>query len=189
RPQRCRETAVLALRGPAKAGQPSGPCSTLRGPFAGTGNRRRDLQANHQVPPHRRISRHCLRPTKRKNHEKPHRTRSLVIRHCVACPGAMGRLRSLRSHTDDSRYRAADRVAALTYNASGLYHTVGETFSTPAGATVRREPNQYKPFAAVNESTANYITVSTNSAARRVELKAQIAQTTDQLRAAQTDAE
>jgi conjugal transfer/entry exclusion protein len=89
----------------------------------------------------------------------------------------------------DTLMEAADGVAALTYNASGLYHTIGETFSTPAGATVRREPNQYKPFAAVNESTANYITVSTNSAARRVELKAQIAQTTDQLRAAQTDAE
>jgi hypothetical protein len=83
----------------------------------------------------------------------------------------------------------ANGAEALVYNAGGLYHSIGETFQTPKGATVARNSDQFRQFAAINDATANYKTVSTNSASRRVELKGQIAQTIDALRNASTDAE
>ncbi len=84
---------------------------------------------------------------------------------------------------------AADGAAALAYNADGLYHSIGETFKTPKGATVNRSPELYRQFAAINDTTANYQKVSTNSAVRRVELKEQIAATVTALKNATTDAE
>ena len=47
----------------------------------------------------------------------------------------------------------------------------------------------YRPVAAVQKTTDNFLSVSTDTAARRIALKGQIAATTDALRNATTDAE
>jgi hypothetical protein len=78
---------------------------------------------------------------------------------------------------------------AMVYNANGLFHTIGTTFETPSGQTVTRLEAPYLPVAAVQKTTDNYLSVSTDAAVRRVALKAQIAATTDQLKASTTDAE
>ena len=78
---------------------------------------------------------------------------------------------------------------AMVYNASGLFHSVGTTFTTPNGQTVARQQAPYLSIAAVQKTTDNYLSVSTDATARRVALKEQIAATTDQLKAATTDAE
>jgi hypothetical protein len=85
--------------------------------------------------------------------------------------------------------QTADGAAALAYNANGLYHTIGATFQTPKGNTIARSKDDFRPFAAINAATANYQTVSTNTAARRTQLKTEIATTIEQLRSATTDAE
>jgi hypothetical protein len=77
----------------------------------------------------------------------------------------------------------------MLYNANGLFHSVGTTFTTPNGQTVNRQQATYLPVAAVQKTTDNYLTVSTDAAARRVALKNEIAATTTQLKAAKTDAE
>ena len=85
--------------------------------------------------------------------------------------------------------QSANGVAALTYDANGLYHNIGATFQTPDGKTVSRNTNDFLPFAAINAATANYQTVSTDTATRRTQLKKEIADTIEQLRNATTDAE
>jgi hypothetical protein len=84
---------------------------------------------------------------------------------------------------------SADGNYALTYNDSGIYATVGVSFQTPGGQTVQRPADQYKPFAAINGTANNYVTVADNAAQRRATIKDQIAQTTEQLQNATTDAE
>jgi membrane-associated HD superfamily phosphohydrolase len=84
---------------------------------------------------------------------------------------------------------SADGNYALTYNDSGIYATVGVSFQTPRGQTVQRPADQYKPFAAINNAANNYVTVADNAAQRRATIKDQIAQTTQQLQNATTDAE
>jgi hypothetical protein len=84
---------------------------------------------------------------------------------------------------------SADGNYALTYNDSGLYATVGASFQTPGGQTIQRPADQYKPFAAINGTANNYVTVADNAAQRRATIKDQIAQTTEQLQNATTDAE
>ena len=83
----------------------------------------------------------------------------------------------------------ADGNDALTYNDSGIYATVGVSFQTPRGQTIQRPADQYKPFAAVINSASNYVTVADNAAQRRATIKDEIAQTTEQLQNATTDAE
>jgi membrane-associated HD superfamily phosphohydrolase len=83
----------------------------------------------------------------------------------------------------------ADGSYALTYNDSGIYATVGVSFQTPGGQTIQRPANQYKPFAAINNTANNYVAVADNAAQRRAAIKDQIAQTTQQLQNATTDAE
>lgn len=83
----------------------------------------------------------------------------------------------------------ADGTSALTYNNSGIYATVGTSFQTPRGQTVQRPADLYKPFAAVINSASNYVTVADNATQRRKTIKDQIAQTTQQLQSAGTDAE
>jgi membrane-associated HD superfamily phosphohydrolase len=83
----------------------------------------------------------------------------------------------------------ADGSYALTYNDSGIYATVGVSFQTPVGHTIQRPADQYKPFAAINNTANNYVTVADNAAQRRASIKDQIAQTTEQLQNATTDAE
>jgi membrane-associated HD superfamily phosphohydrolase len=83
----------------------------------------------------------------------------------------------------------ADGNYALTYNDSGIYATVGVSFQTPGGQTIQRPADQYKPYAAINNTANNYVTVADNAAQRRAAIKDQIAQTTQQLQDATTDAE
>jgi len=83
----------------------------------------------------------------------------------------------------------ADGNYALTYNDSGIYATVGVSFQTPRGQTIQRPADQYKPFAAINNAANNYVTVADNAVQRRATIKDQIAQTTEQLQNATTDAE
>lgn len=78
---------------------------------------------------------------------------------------------------------------ALTYNESGIFQTVGQTFTTPRGQTITRPADLYKPFAAVSRAADNFVAVATDTAARRAAIKSQIAQTTEQLKNAPTDAE
>jgi hypothetical protein len=84
---------------------------------------------------------------------------------------------------------AVDAGEAMLYDANGLFHSIGTTFDTPNGVTVTRRQPTYLPVAAVQKTTDNYLSVSTDATARRIALKAQIAATTDALKAAQTDAE
>lgn len=83
---------------------------------------------------------------------------------------------------------AVDAGQALIYNAGGLFHSVGAEFTTPGGQTVKRQAPTYLPVAAVQKTTDNYLSVSTDVTARRVAIKAEIAKTTEALKAATTDA-
>jgi len=83
----------------------------------------------------------------------------------------------------------ADGNYALTYNDSGIYATVGVSFQTPGGQTIQRPADVYKPFAAINRTADNFVAVADDAAKRRATIKDQIAQTTEQLKNATTDAE
>jgi hypothetical protein len=78
---------------------------------------------------------------------------------------------------------------ALNFNDAGIYATVGTSFQTPGGQTVQRPANQYEPFSAIINTASNYVAVADNAAQRRAAIKDQIAQTTQQLQNATTDAE
>jgi hypothetical protein len=84
---------------------------------------------------------------------------------------------------------AVNGAEAMLYNAGGLFHSVGTTFKTANGATVTRLEAPYRPVAAVQKTTENYLSVSTDATARRIALKGQLAATTDALKNATTDAE
>jgi hypothetical protein len=83
----------------------------------------------------------------------------------------------------------AQGVDALQYDANGLYHNVGTTFTTPDGNSVSRTANLYRQFAAVNETTKNFTGVYADVISRRDSLRQDIAATTEQLRAATTASE
>ena len=78
---------------------------------------------------------------------------------------------------------------AMLYNGQGLFQSIGTTFTTRGGQTITRPQTPYLPVAAVQKTTDNYLSVSTDAAARRVALKNEIAATTEQLKSATTDAE
>jgi hypothetical protein len=78
---------------------------------------------------------------------------------------------------------------ALTYNDSGIYTTVGASFQTPGGQTIQRPATNYQQFSAVINSASNYVAVADNAAQRRATIKDEIAQTTQQLQAATSDAQ
>jgi cell division protein FtsL len=84
---------------------------------------------------------------------------------------------------------AVNGAEAMVYNAGGLFHSVGTTFKTANGATVTRLEAPYRPVAAVQKATDNFLSVSSDATARRIALKGQIAATTDALKNATTDAE
>lgn len=84
---------------------------------------------------------------------------------------------------------AAHAGQAMLYDANGLFHSVGTTFSTPNGKTVTRREAPYLPVAAVQKTTDNFLSVSTDATARRIALKEEIARTTEALKNAPTDAE
>jgi hypothetical protein len=83
----------------------------------------------------------------------------------------------------------ANGNTALTFNDNGIYATVGTSFQTPGGQTIQRPADQYKPFASIINTASNYVSVADNAAQRRATIKDQIAQTTQQLQNATTDAE
>jgi hypothetical protein len=83
----------------------------------------------------------------------------------------------------------ADGAYALAYNEAGIFKTVGDTFTTPGGKTITRPADVYKPYAAVSRTADNYVAVADDAATRRTAIKNQIAQTTEQLKNATTDAE
>ncbi len=83
----------------------------------------------------------------------------------------------------------ANGSSAMTYNDNGIYATVGTSFQTPGGQTIQRPANQYEPFSAVINTASNYVAVADNAAQRRAAIKDQIAQTTEQLQNATTDAQ
>jgi P-type conjugative transfer protein TrbJ len=84
---------------------------------------------------------------------------------------------------------AASGNTALTFNDSGIYATVGVSFQTPGGQTIQRPANQYEPFAAIINTASNYVSVADSAAQRRATIKDEIAQTTQQLQGATTDAQ
>ncbi len=77
----------------------------------------------------------------------------------------------------------------MEYDANGLYHNVGRTFTTPDGHSVSRAANLYRQFAAINETTRNFTGVYADVISRRDSLRQDIATTTEQLRAATTASE
>jgi hypothetical protein len=83
----------------------------------------------------------------------------------------------------------ANGNVALTYNDGGIYTSVGGSFQTPGGQTIQRPTNQYESFSAVINTASNYVTVADNANQRRATIKDEIAQTTQQLQAATTDAQ
>ncbi|MGA2279433.1 MAG: hypothetical protein ABSG80_03935 [Verrucomicrobiota bacterium] len=85
--------------------------------------------------------------------------------------------------------KTSDGVAALTYDANGLYNQIGATFATPSGNQIKRETTDYKPFEAINNATANYSTVTADVLQRRQALKDAIASTTEALQSATTASE
>ena len=84
---------------------------------------------------------------------------------------------------------AANGTGALTYDANGLYHEIGTTFTTPSGNSIQRNATDYKPNQAINNATANYSSVTQNVLSRRQALKDAIAQTIDSLQSASTASE
>jgi membrane-associated HD superfamily phosphohydrolase len=101
-----------------------------------------------------------------------------------------GDLQSLEPNINlENLVSSADGSYALNYNDNGLYATVGASFQTPGGATIQRPADQFKPFAAINRTADNFVAVADDAAKRRASIKDQIAQTTEQLKNATTDAE
>lgn len=84
---------------------------------------------------------------------------------------------------------AVDAHEAMAYDGGGLFRKIGEDFTTPGGTKVIRTETPYLAIAAVQKTTENFLTVSADTTPRRVELKAQIAATSDQLKSAKSDAE
>jgi hypothetical protein len=83
----------------------------------------------------------------------------------------------------------ANGVEALSYNANGLYQSLGSTFQTPTGAQVPRLEELYRKFGAIQQGAQNFQTVTDDVLSRREALRQSIATTTQQLQSATTDAE
>ncbi|HVX91052.1 MAG TPA: hypothetical protein VHC20_05515 [Candidatus Paceibacterota bacterium] len=107
--------------------------------------------------------------------------------------GVTGLLRDLRhaelGQSIEQIRRIADGSYALTYDGSGIYHSVGTTFRTPSGTEIERDEEIYRDNAAIQRTTDNYTSVADDVRDRRRVLKDQIAATTEQLQSATTDAE
>ena len=63
---------------------------------------------------------------------------------------------------------AVDAGEAMLYDANGLFTSIGTTFNTPNGKEVTRLEAPYLPVAAVQKTTDNFLSVSTDATARRV---------------------
>ncbi len=84
---------------------------------------------------------------------------------------------------------AVNASEAMLYDANGLFTSIGKTFNTLNGKAVTRLEGPYLPVAAVQKTTDNFLSVSTDATARRIALKEEIARTTTALKSAATDAE
>ncbi|MEP6669780.1 MAG: hypothetical protein ABJF10_11540 [Chthoniobacter sp.] len=85
--------------------------------------------------------------------------------------------------------KVANGVQALSYNAQGLYQSLGSTFQTPTGAQVPRAEELYRKFGAIQQGSQNFQSVTDDVHTRRESLRQNIATTTQQLQSATTDAE
>lgn len=107
--------------------------------------------------------------------------------------GVNGLVRDLRKtelgQTIDQIRNVAQGIDALTYNANGLYHSVGASFKTPSGAEIKREEKIYRDNAAIHRTTQNYTNVFNDVRERRRALKIEIATTTEKLQSATTASE
>ena len=83
----------------------------------------------------------------------------------------------------------ADGAQALSYDANGLYQSLGATFQTPGGVEMPRAEELYRKFGAIQQGSQNFQAVTDDVLSRRESLRQQIATTTQQLQAATTDAE
>jgi hypothetical protein len=84
---------------------------------------------------------------------------------------------------------SVDPGEAMAYNDGGIFHSIGKDFVTPGGQKVKRQEADYLPVAALQKTTDNYLAVSEEATDRRTGLKEQIANATDQLKSAKSDAE
>lgn len=80
-------------------------------------------------------------------------------------------------------------VEALRSNTNGIYQSVGVIFTTPGGSALPRTAALYRPFAASQRAAQNFTTVYDDVAQRRGLLKQRLAEVTQQLQTATTDAE
>lgn len=107
--------------------------------------------------------------------------------------GVDGLIQSLETsgvgHTLAELQELANGVEALRGNANGLYQSISETIRTPSGFELPRAEELYRKFAASDRAAQNFEFVFDDVIQRRLMLKGRIAQTTQQLQAATTDAE
>lgn len=85
--------------------------------------------------------------------------------------------------------QVANGMQALSYNANGLYQSLGSTFQTSTGAQVPRAEELYRKYGAIQQGSQNFQTVTDDVLTRRESLRQNIATTTQQLQSATTDAE
>lgn len=83
----------------------------------------------------------------------------------------------------------ASGVEAFRDHANGLYQSIGETFTTPGGYELPRAEELYRKFAASQRAAENFTSVYDDVSQRRTALRGRIAETTQQLQSATTDAE
>ncbi len=83
----------------------------------------------------------------------------------------------------------ATGVEALSYDANGLYQSLGATFQTPGGVEMPRAEELYRKFGAIQQGSQNFQAVTDDVLSRRETLRQQIATTAQQLQASTTDAE
>ena len=107
--------------------------------------------------------------------------------------GADGLMTSLRQtgvgQTLDTVRSGATGADALRYDAGGLYRSIGTKFTTPNGVELPRAEDVYRKFGAIQQSSLNLQTVTTDVFTRRDALRKDIARTTEQLQSSKTDAE
>jgi hypothetical protein len=83
--------------------------------------------------------------------------------------------------------QTASGVESLNNSANGLYQNITDT--SFSGVTVPRVAEVYKPFGALENTSANYATVYGDTMQRRQALQSAMAGTVTQLQSATTDAE
>ena len=63
--------------------------------------------------------------------------------------------------------QAASGVAALQYDANGLYQSLGTTFTTPGGSTVQRSEDLYRKYGVIQQDSKNFQSVTDDGNSRR----------------------